>query len=82
MEPFGLKPILILAWARTNAIVPLFTDEAESPLVLAVDDHPINRSLLARQLKLLGLRVRTAQNGKEALQIWRSGCFEILISLS
>lgn len=66
--------------AKQRKVAPLFTDEAKSPLVLAVDDHPINRNLLARQLKLLGLRVRTAQNGREALQIWRSGRFEILIT--
>lgn len=66
--------------ARQRKVTPLFANEAESPLVLAVDDHPINRDLLARQLKLLGLRVRTARNGKEALQIWRRGCFGVLIT--
>lgn len=42
--------------------LPLFKQSENSPLVLAVDDHPINRDLLARQIKLLGLRVRTAEN--------------------
>jgi PleD family two-component response regulator len=41
----------------------------DAPLVLAVDDHPTNRPLLARQLAALGMRVKTAANGKEALAL-------------
>jgi len=60
--------------------LPLFKQSENSPLVLAVDDHPINRDLLARQIKLLGLRVRTAENGREALQMWRNGHFALVIT--
>lgn len=61
-------------------VLPLFEQSADSPLVLAVDDHPINRDLLARQIKLLGLRVRTAENGREALHMWRNGHFALVIT--
>lgn len=44
---------------------------AEVPLVLAVDDHPINRRLLVGQLKVLGLRARPAASGKEAFARWQ-----------
>ncbi|MBU1775769.1 MAG: response regulator, partial [Gammaproteobacteria bacterium] len=63
-----------------TAVTPLFDRTADAPLVLAVDDHPINRDLLARQLKLLGLRAETAENGKVALQMWRTGCFALVIT--
>ncbi len=40
--------------------------------MLAVDDHSTNRTLLARQIVALGLRVQTAVDGREALAIWQS----------
>ncbi len=43
----------------------------DGPMVLAVDDNPINRMLLARQLAMLGLRATTAVDGREALALWR-----------
>jgi len=39
--------------------------------VLIVDDHPVNREVLLRQLELLGLTAGTAEDGVEALQSWR-----------
>lgn len=48
--------------------------------VLAVDDHPVNRTLLARQLGLLGLPVELAENGNQALEKWKSGRYCLIIS--
>ena len=61
-------------------IEPLFDPGADAPLVLAVDDHPTNRDLLARQIRLLGLRAETAENGKVALSLWREGRFALVIT--
>ncbi|MBW8077470.1 MAG: PAS domain S-box protein, partial [Gallionella sp.] len=61
-------------------IEPLFEPGADAPLVLAVDDHPTNRDLLARQIRLLGLRAETAENGKVALSLWREGRFALVIT--
>nr|WP_099351136.1 two-component system sensor histidine kinase RcsC [Erwinia amylovora] len=38
-------------------------------LILVVDDHPINRMLLSDQLGSLGYRVKTAQDGVDALNV-------------
>lgn len=54
--------------------------EAQIPRVLVVDDHPINRKLLRRQLEQLGLRATLAENGKVALSLWRKGSFALIIS--
>jgi len=54
--------------------------QAEAPLVLVVDDHPINRRLLARQLGLLGLRAEIAENGEAALPLLRDGRFALVIT--
>src|SRR5262249_9195005 len=42
----------------------------DGPRVLVVDDHPINREVLVRQLDLLGIASDTADNGVEALERW------------
>jgi len=52
----------------------------ERPLVLAVDDHPTNCELLARQLATLGLRVRKAEDGQKALALWREGGIALVIT--
>ena len=63
-----------------KAVRPLFEYNNHAPIILAVDDHPINRNLLARQLKLLGLRSETAENGRHALEVWRNGGFNMVIT--
>jgi serine phosphatase RsbU (regulator of sigma subunit) len=43
-------------------------DEDRSPIVLLVDDEPFNIDLLEQELSGLGLDIRTAANGQEALE--------------
>lgn len=64
---------------KRRTVTPLFNYD-HAPLILAVDDHPINRNLLSRQLKLLGLRSETAENGVMALDMWRDGAFSMIIT--
>jgi CheY-like chemotaxis protein len=40
--------------------------------VLVVDDHPVNREVLVRQLELLGVAADTVNDGVEALAAWAS----------
>ena len=63
-----------------RTVQALVEEGADAPLVLAVDDHPINRNLLARQIKLLGLQCETAENGQVALTKWREGRFALVIT--
>lgn len=64
---------------RQRKVSPLLEGD-DVPLVLAVDDHPINRDLLSRQIQLLGLRAETAENGLAALSKWREGRFALVIT--
>ncbi|MFI4939606.1 MAG: CHASE3 domain-containing protein [Burkholderiales bacterium] len=68
------------AEANITSIKFLAERNGKVPTVLAVDDHPINRNLLASQLKILGLQVETAENGREALSKWRDGHFALVIT--
>lgn len=63
-----------------RAVKPLWDSDMNAPLVLAVDDHPINRNLLANQLRLLGLRAETAENGQLALSMWQDKRFALVIT--
>ena len=53
---------------------------AEDRLILVVDDHPINRRMLARQLNALGYAVQTAADGREALALWQNGGFGLMVT--
>ncbi len=63
-----------------RTVLPLIDKKDHAPLVLAVDDHPTNRNLLARQIELLGLRAGTAADGNEALTLWRAGQYALVIT--
>ena len=70
-----------VAMLRTRrASPPVAQAEAEGTLVLVVDDHPTNRSLLERQLRALGYAVESAENGVQALEAWRTGRFGIVVT--
>ncbi len=66
----------------STAVAPILAAGAPGagPLVLAVDDHPTNRGLLARQIAALGLRVQTAVDGREALTLWRAGGITLVVT--
>ena len=53
---------------------------AEGTLVLLVDDHPINRLVLVRQVTALGYASESCENGREALALWKSGRFALIIT--
>jgi CheY-like chemotaxis protein/HPt (histidine-containing phosphotransfer) domain-containing protein len=67
--------------ARPRRMAPdIAQAQAEGTLVLLADDHPTNRSLLLRQVNMLGYAAESAENGVEALAKWKSGRFGILIT--
>lgn len=54
--------------------------ETEGTLVLLVDDHPTNRTLLVRQVQTLGYAAESAEDGIEALKKWKSGRFGLIVT--
>ncbi|RWR01324.1 histidine kinase [[Pantoea] beijingensis] len=52
----------------------------EDIVILVVDDHPINRVLLSDQLASLGFRVKTAQDGVDALNVISRSDIDIVLS--
>ncbi|MCX7168433.1 MAG: ATP-binding protein, partial [Rhodocyclales bacterium] len=81
-ETLGEAGITQPGIVAAESVAPLFQGvaAADAPLVLIVDDHPINRKLLARQIELLGLRAETTENGEAALAQWRTGRYAVVIT--
>ncbi|WP_145583208.1 two-component system sensor histidine kinase RcsC [Yersinia thracica] len=66
--PLALPP------AKTNQ------DDNDDLQILVVDDHPINRRLLADQLTTLGYRVITANDGLDALGVLSANNVDIVLT--
>jgi PAS domain S-box-containing protein len=66
----GLKQQALKEWGGNDKQVS----------VLVVDDHPVNRALLKKQLKQLGLQVEVAPSGIVALSLWWAGQFDAIIT--
>jgi serine phosphatase RsbU (regulator of sigma subunit) len=47
--------------------------------ILVVDDNPVNRDLLSRQVKAQGYRVETAANGQQVLDMIPTGNFDLIL---
>jgi len=54
--------------------------EREGSLLLVVDDHPLNRLVLVRQVNALGYAAESAENGLEAMEQWSTGRFAAVIT--
>ena len=48
--------------------------------ILVIDDHPINQSLLMRQVKFLGYSPESAVDGVQALEKWQQHRFDIVLT--
>jgi signal transduction histidine kinase/CheY-like chemotaxis protein len=87
LAPDGVQPlwqsadpqVASAAPAPPSALVAPIAGAA-GPWVLAVDDNPTNRLLIARQLATLGMQVQTAAHGQEALYMWRASQFALVVT--
>ncbi|PCR94817.1 hybrid sensor histidine kinase/response regulator [Pseudomonas fluorescens] len=69
-----LEPLVQEA-ATTSAVTAV-----KSLKVLVVDDHPVNRLLLCRQLSELGHHTVDVEDGERGLVVWRGQPFDALIT--
>ncbi|QCN96191.1 DUF3369 domain-containing protein [Azospirillum argentinense] len=53
---------------------------ATPPRILVAEDHPTNRQVIQRQLALLGHTVDMAEDGVQALALWRDGDYALLLT--
>jgi CheY-like chemotaxis protein/HPt (histidine-containing phosphotransfer) domain-containing protein len=63
-------------------LTPLASEEARrrGRLILVAEDNDINQKVILQQLTLLGQTANIANNGREALVLWQTGDYGILIT--
>ncbi len=49
-------------------------------LILVVDDHPVNRMVMHKQITALGYAAEDVEGGAEALEKWRTGKFSLVLT--
>ncbi len=54
-------------------------ERMESLSVLLVEDHPVNRKLVATWLMAAGHSCATAEDGRQALETYRDGAFDLIL---
>jgi signal transduction histidine kinase/CheY-like chemotaxis protein len=80
------RDALVRAVARAagrNAEIAAPAPVRAAPLngrVLVVDDNSVNRKILARQLELAGASTDSASGGEEALELWRTGGYDLVLA--
>lgn len=55
-------------------------DFERSGKILVVDDHPVNRKLLSRQLAQLQISADMAENGEQAFEKFKNGNYNLIIT--
>ncbi len=62
--------------------IPLSVDEAKAQgrLILLVDDNPTNVKVIGQQLNMLGYLAETAEDGADALEMWRTGSYSLILT--
>ncbi len=66
--------------ATTLALEDSEASRNDDMMILVVDDHPINRRLLADQLGSLGYQCKTANDGVDALNVLSKNHIDIVLS--
>ena len=73
--------------ARPEAVLPQAqaapsAAQAQAPgqLVLLAEDNEINRDVITEQLRLLGYACEVAEDGVQALAMWRTGRYALLLT--
>lgn len=74
------RPRDLLTTADCRTAPSVAQAESEGTLVLLVDDHPTNRTLLVRQVQTLGYAAESAEDGIEALKKWKTGRFGLIVT--
>jgi signal transduction histidine kinase/DNA-binding response OmpR family regulator/PAS domain-containing protein len=74
------SPLIDLPVVELPATMPAPAPHFDGNNVLVVDDHPINREVLVRQLLALGVAADSAADGREGLRAWQAGHYAIVFA--
>ncbi|MGB5330453.1 MAG: EAL domain-containing protein [Gammaproteobacteria bacterium] len=63
-----------------STIIDVTRSNAAAPRVLVAEDNPINQQLMEAQLNILGYTADYVENGQQALEQWRDGDYNLLLT--
>ncbi|PKO69479.1 MAG: hypothetical protein CVU22_04680 [Betaproteobacteria bacterium HGW-Betaproteobacteria-16] len=66
--------------APTGAPRTIEDAQRKDRLILVVEDNEFNQTVIVQQLRLLGFAADVAKDGREALEMWRSGGFGLVLT--
>ena len=72
---FGAAPLLLRRSKPTRSVA-----EREGSLLLLAEDHPINRRVLEHQLGIIGFHVDTAEEGRQAFELFARGRYGLVLT--
>jgi signal transduction histidine kinase/DNA-binding response OmpR family regulator len=75
-----LRAASVSEFVYTTSALPSPPLDGAGGHVLVVDDHPVNRQVLIRQLGLLGLTADIAIDGLEASSLWEPGRYAAVLA--
>jgi CheY-like chemotaxis protein/two-component sensor histidine kinase len=67
-------------WHRAPTAPNAVPEACVGQRILLAEDNEINRDVIAEQLRLLGFDAEVAEDGEQALEMWRSGRFALLLT--
>jgi CheY-like chemotaxis protein/anti-sigma regulatory factor (Ser/Thr protein kinase) len=77
----GAPSGLASSWSGSPRVPPTIEEATrEGTLLLLVEDHPVNRMILLKQVNTLGYAAEVAGNGQEGLDKWLRGGFGAIIT--
>src|SRR5262249_18993448 len=74
------SPLKTLIGPVARPLARVAARPGESPRVLVVEDHPVNRDVLVLQLELLGIAADSVENGVDALEAWARGRYAAVLA--
>ncbi len=73
-------PVVPSPSATASAMLSVEEALAQGRLILVAEDHPTNRQVIQRQLTLLGHAMEMAEDGVQALALWRERPYGLLLT--
>jgi CheY-like chemotaxis protein/anti-sigma regulatory factor (Ser/Thr protein kinase) len=76
----GIQQLLTSIDGATAAVDPVSPGPGEPGMrVLAAEDNPVNRKVVTKLLEKLGCSVDMAENGRDAVEKWSHGSYEMVL---
>ncbi|MDH2013717.1 ATP-binding protein [Pseudomonas juntendi] len=76
-------PVVIALSQAVKAVPRVVSQAASAPLklcVLVAEDNPVSQAVLREQLEAIGVSPTVAADGQQALQLWQSKTFDLVIT--